>query len=140
MDAFVQRIYNSAEFGVISYELDRRMVTASRGRAPDWKDTALKLCVREVAVIDRTKTVVLILCMLALSQRSAGQATDGNYELRRFSVDNGGGVSSGQGFSVTGSIAQADASARSFGGQFAASGGFWGLAAAGNELFSNGFE
>lgn len=52
-----------------------------------------------------------------------------NYTIEWFTVDGGGGTSTGGAYSVSGSIGQPDAGAMS-GGNFTLQGGFWGVIAA----------
>jgi len=47
------------------------------------------------------------------------------FAIPTYTIDSGGGTSSGGSFSLTGTIGQADASDASSGGAFAVSGGFW---------------
>lgn len=66
-------------------------------------------------------------------------------EVDRFTIDGGGGRSSGGVFSVDGTIGQPDADpfGRASGGVYSVSGGFWNDAARGtqaNSLFADGFE
>ena len=53
-----------------------------------------------------------------------------NYTLDWFSVDGGGGTSTGGVYSVTGTIGQPDAGATMKGGNYSLEGGFWGVIAA----------
>ena len=52
-----------------------------------------------------------------------------DYKIAWFTMDGGGGTSTGSGFTLTGTIGQPDAGAMS-GGHFTLVGGFWGLVAA----------
>lgn len=72
---------------------------------------------------------------------SYGQS-GGNFELRRSTIDGGGGRSAGGAFEATGTIGQADAGV-STGGAFELRGGFWAGPAAvdgGDSVFADGFE
>jgi hypothetical protein len=67
------------------------------------------------------------------------QFSGGDFEITRSTLDNGGGVSTGGEFSLTGTIGQADASSRpSSGGGFSLAGGFW--AKVTDVIFRDGFE
>ena len=72
------------------------------------------------------KKVLLAVCGLWLCG-TAAQAQ--NYSIDWFSIDGGGGTSTGGVFSVTGTIGQADAG-RMSGGNFTLEGGFWAIVAA----------
>ncbi len=73
-------------------------------------------------------------------------ATQGEvFTLNHYTIDNGGGSSTGGVFSVSGTIGQADADPLqpSTGGMFAVTGGFWpsaNAAAPSETIFANGFE
>lgn len=72
---------------------------------------------------------------------SQGQAGNG-FELRRSTIDGGGGRSTGGAFEAAGTIGQPDASA-SVGGAFELRGGFWAGPAAvdgADGLFADSFE
>ena len=63
--------------------------------------------------------------MLVLGQQTASAQTGGGYDLTWNSIDGGGATfSTGGGYSLGGTIGQADAGAAS-GGEYAFSGGFW---------------
>lgn len=55
-------------------------------------------------------------------------AQNGGYAIESFTVDGGGGTSSGGSYALTGAIGQPDAGAMA-GGAFTLTGGFWGDAA-----------
>src|SRR5687768_9668352 len=65
----------------------------------------------------------LVLSMLVFSV--SGQ----NYSIDWFTIDGGGGASSGGGYTLNGSIGQADAGAPMTGGNYSLTGGFWSLIA-----------
>ena len=73
---------------------------------------------------------LLPLSLLAACLALAGSAQGQNYALDWFTIDGGGGASSGGVYSLTGTIGQPDAGTMS-GGAFSLVGGFWGIAAAG---------
>lgn len=54
----------------------------------------------------------------------------GGYELRWFTIDAGGGTSTGGPYSLSGTIGQPDAGALMTGGTYSLVGGFWGVVAA----------
>jgi len=65
--------------------------------------------------------------------------TGPSFDIGWWSIDGGGGVSSGGGFTVAGTIGQYD-SAVSAGGPYTMRGGFWAPTAFGTPFFSDGFE
>jgi hypothetical protein len=65
--------------------------------------------------------LVLILCSLAARAQ--------NYSIDWFTIDGGGGTSTGGVYSISGTIGQPDAG-RLSGGNFTLDGGFWGIIAA----------
>ena len=81
--------------------------------------------------------------LLGLALPGWGQS-GGSYEIRKSSIDAGAGRSSGGDVSLSGSVAQADASMQtSAGGDFALTGGFWAkgrIEAPPGRIFSDGFE
>ncbi len=73
------------------------------------------------------------------------QSSGGDFEITRHTIDNGGGLSTGGGFELVGSIAQPDASLQTAsGGDFQVTGGFWAngsvITPSGELLFSDSFE
>ena len=67
----------------------------------------------------------IVFCMMSAVAASIVAAAD--YDLSWFTVDGGGGTSSGGTYELTGTIGQADATAASAitGGGYALTGGFW---------------
>jgi hypothetical protein len=82
----------------------------------------------------------------AEGEHGTPHATGGaSYAVARWTIDGGGGRSSGGTYMVSGTIAQPDADPLqpSTGGSYAITGGFWpGMVqgAAGTDLFADGFE
>jgi hypothetical protein len=72
--------------------------------------------------------IVLVL-IAVVSGFSAQRASAQNYSLNWFTIDGGGGTSTGGVYSVSGTIGQPDAGHMS-GGNFTIDGGFWGVIAA----------
>ncbi len=66
----------------------------------------------------------------------------GDFNIKKSTIDTGGGQSAGGDFSVTGTIGQADASKIVSGGNFSLTGGFWNEKPVIREdlMFTNGFE
>ncbi len=62
----------------------------------------------------------------------AGQALAQNYSIDWHTIDGGGGVSSGGGYSVAGTIGQPDAGTMT-GGNWTLAGGFWGTGGGGDQ-------
>ena len=71
------------------------------------------------------KTSIGLAAAFALAASAAAQ----NYSIDWFTIDGGGGTSTGGVFSVSGTIGQPDAGAMS-GGNYSLVGGFWGIVAA----------
>ena len=80
--------------------------------------------------------LLLVLCSgLALAQ------SGGNFEIKKSTLDGGGGLSTGGIFSLNGTVGQAEAADKIAGGVFSLTGGFWAQASANNDIiFKNGFE
>ena len=82
----------------------------------------------------------------SLAQSPPATPQGGDYRIDRYTIDGGGGVSSGGTFEIQGTIGQPDADPLqpSTGGVYEITGGFWpGLAPATPQpdaLFANGFE
>lgn len=73
----------------------------------------------------RRTTIVLAILTALLSGQAAGAQTGGGYDLTWNSIDGGGATfSTGGGYSLGGTIGQADAGPAS-GGAYSLSGGFW---------------
>jgi hypothetical protein len=68
------------------------------------------------------------LALLAACLTFAGPVTAQNYAIDWFTIDGGGGTSTGGVFAVSGTIGQPDAGAMS-GGVYSLVGGFWGVVA-----------
>lgn len=89
-------------------------------------------------------TVKLLSISVTLMMSSAWSQSGGPYEITKGTIDGGGGLSSGGAYSVTGTIAQSDASLQSAsGGLYSVTGGFWSNAdipAPDDYLFSDSFE
>lgn len=80
------------------------------------------------------------LALLAASQLMA-QSSGGDFEISKSTIDNGGGFSSGNGYSLTGTIGQPDTSNRlSKADGFTMAGGFWADGARLGWIFSDSFE
>jgi hypothetical protein len=67
---------------------------------------------------------------LVLVLRAAAVASAQNFSLDWFSVDGGGGTSTGGVYRVSGTIGQPDAGITLTGGSYSLDGGFWGIIAA----------
>ena len=72
---------------------------------------------------------VLLIGLLTVSLTALAQNGD-DFDLSWFTVDGGGGESSGGEFTLSATVGQPDASNILTGGEFALVGGFWSLAAA----------
>jgi hypothetical protein len=84
----------------------------------------------------------VMLGLLATATLHAEPPAGGAYVITKSTIDNGGGVSSGGNFVVTGSIGQPDASLNhATGGGYTVAGGFWSGTTSMEELiFADGFE
>jgi hypothetical protein len=78
--------------------------------------------------VSRALTSAATLLALGLALTAVGARAQ-NFSIDWFTVDSGGGTSTGGVYSVTGTIGQPDAGAMS-GGNFTLDGGFWGIVAA----------
>lgn len=91
----------------------------------------------------RTIGAVLGAALIGLAPIDHGEAQSGGaFEIRRTTVDGGGGRSTGGAFEATGTIGQPDAGVAS-GGAFEFRGGFWAgppAAGAGDGVFADSFE
>ncbi len=94
----------------------------------------------EMVKLMKTKYKIIYLLLLAtfLTYAQSG----GNFNIKKSSIDSGGGLSTGGGFSLTGTIGQTDASKIVSGGNFSVTGGFWNEKPVIREdlMFTNGFE
>ena len=68
-------------------------------------------------------------CLISLLLFSAALAHAQNYSIDWFTIDGGGGTSTGGVYSVSGTIGQPDAGTLS-GGSYTLAGGFWGIVSA----------
>jgi hypothetical protein len=66
-------------------------------------------------------TLVLVLILFV----SGAMLAAGSYNLSWWTVDSGGGSSSGNGYTLSGTIGQPDAGAAAVGGGYTLAGGFW---------------
>jgi len=80
--------------------------------------------------------LLLVLCSgLALAQ------SGGNFEIKKSTIDGGGGLSTGGIFSLNGTVGQVEAVDKVTGGVFSLTGGFWAQASVNNDIiFKNSFE
>lgn len=81
---------------------------------------------------------VLTVAALVILVGGHSQLAGGDFEIRRSTIDAGGGVSSGAGFELHGTIGQPD-TGRSSGGRFELDAGFW-TRSTSDFLFRNSFE
>lgn len=70
-----------------------------------------------------------LLCLSALTFSLTFAARAQNYSIDWFTIDGGGGTSSGGAYTLSGTIGQPDAG-RMAGGNYSIDGGFWGIIAA----------
>lgn len=87
----------------------------------------------------KRKTVILLI--LILISVVFGKAF-AQFEISKYTINNGGGKSTGSTYQLTGSIGQVGASNKSSGDNFFLTGGFWhpGVVDLGEDIFKNGFE
>lgn len=87
-----------------------------------------------------TCTLLLASVFLCTDVTDAQEGPQPEFSISRYTLDGGGGSSTGGTFSLTGTIGQFDASVQAAtGGPYSLSGGFWGAGRA-DHLFSGGFE
>jgi len=87
------------------------------------------------------KTSKLWAIGLLAAAETLAQSSSGDFEITKSTIDNGGGISSGGEFLLTGTIGQPDASQKvATGGAFALSGGFWAKATVFDVIFKDNFE
>ena len=72
-----------------------------------------------------TLVVVLVLLLAVFSLAGLARAQLGNYILDWWTVDGGGGSSSGNGYTLNGTIGQPDAGTIPSSGEYTLAGGFW---------------
>ena len=85
------------------------------------------------------KRLIIIAISLALAATPTMAGITPEYAIAKFTVDGGGGTSSGGVYSLTGTIGQFDASVQKHtGGNFVVSGGFWNRLL--DVLFKDSFE
>jgi hypothetical protein len=87
------------------------------------------------------KTIIGFSCsvILFVTAVAIAQMTGDGFSITKSTIDNGGGTSSGSGFTLTGTIGQPDAGLQiSSGGGYLLAGGFW--AKAHDVIFRSGFE
>ena len=83
------------------------------------------------------KNILLLLVALAISQAY------GQYEIKKYSINNGGGKTTGGVYQMNSSIGQVDASSVRAGGNYTLNGGFWhpkDTTPQPEIIFTNGFE
>jgi hypothetical protein len=73
--------------------------------------------------------ICLVLAAANLLVKVAAHATESAWALDWFTVDGGGGTSSGNVYQVSGTIGQPDAGKTMTGGSYSLDGGFWGIVA-----------
>ena len=91
----------------------------------------------------KIRAFVLILVACSASASLAAVSSGGEFELRRTTIDSGGGQSQGGGFVLQGTIGQPDAGQAMQGGNFSLRGGFWTPSQPGQRpdpIFLDGFE
>jgi hypothetical protein len=76
----------------------------------------------------RRGVLILALCLATLAVISLVYA-QGGFDLSWWTVDGGGGTSSGGDYALTGTAGQAEVGALMQGGAYELAGGFWGAAA-----------
>jgi hypothetical protein len=81
-------------------------------------------------VFPRGRSTRLLLCGALALAAFAVPIHAQNYSINWSTVDGGGGMSTGGGFTVTGTIGQPDAGQMMSGGDYTLQGGFWGILAA----------
>ncbi len=80
-----------------------------------------------------------LICLLAMCCLSTAVLSGGQYDISKYSINSGGMVSTGNTFSLSGTIAQSNAGMEASSANFSLSGGFW-PGGASDIIFINGFE
>lgn len=73
----------------------------------------------------KKKILFILICLVAMLLLAVSAFAAGGYDLSWWTVDGGGGISSGSGYTLTGTLGQPDAGALASGGGYALAGGFW---------------
>ena len=73
----------------------------------------------------RTLPAIVALSLLMLATAVSAQPAGGGPEINWYTIDGGGGTSTGGTFSLSGTIGQPDAGGPMTGGTFSLTGGFW---------------
>jgi hypothetical protein len=76
--------------------------------------------------------IVVFTALLLMATKGTRADTNGTYDLTWFSIDGGGGQSSGSGYALIGTLGQPDAGVLS-GGGYQLAGGFWPTATSQNQ-------
>jgi hypothetical protein len=76
--------------------------------------------------------IVVFTALLLMATKGTRADTNGTYDLTWFSIDGGGGQSSGSGYALIGTLGQPDAGVLS-GGGYQLAGGFWPAATSQNQ-------
>jgi|GEM_PF-2818976 len=97
-----------------------------------WRVLMMKLKIKA-----KGKAVLTSLFLFTIAPNAA--LSGGTFSINKYSINSGGLVSSSNGFSLTGSIAQSDAGVISSSVNFSLSGGFW-AGGSSDVIFINGFE
>jgi hypothetical protein len=88
--------------------------------------------------------IVLVLLGTLFTYEPSNAQSGGNFQIRRNTIDGGGGTSSGGIYTLSGTAGQADAGSAS-GGVYQLRSGFWvsnssGGSGGADQIFRNGFE
>lgn len=75
-----------------------------------------------------------LLAFIAMAQEGGG------FKITKSTIDNGGGVTAGAGYKMTGTTGQSDASVKVTGGGYQLTGGFWTEGVRPESVFKDGFE
>lgn len=93
------------------------------------------------ATMNKQTPLTLSIVIVFVSAVALAQPSGGVFQITKSTIDNGGGRSSGDNFTATGTIAQLDANQQiSKGNSFALSGGFWANSMIVDLLFKDNFE
>ena len=74
---------------------------------------------------DLARAASIAFLLVSSAAMAEERASGDSYAIERYTVDTGGGVSSGGNFSVQGTIGQMDAGPTLFGNPYGLQGGFW---------------
>ncbi len=96
----------------------------------------LLICCRPMRFLSVSKNhKFIVLLLIGVMGQSLAQ-----FEITKYSINSGAGVSESGNFKISGSVGQVDANVKSISGDFSISGGFWHETQRVDDMFMDGFE